>query len=62
VILGAERYSNYYTPQWGMQGGAVWDNCSPQSSVAPLEWRPFALYAPLFGAHGSTDTLKNTQK
>jgi len=26
----------------------------------PLEWRPFAINAPLFGANGSRNSFKNT--
>jgi len=28
----------------------------------PLEWRPFAINAPLFGVHGRRNKFKNTPK
>jgi len=43
-------------------GGAVWGNCPPKPLWRPLEWRPFAINAPLFGAHGSRNRFKNTLK
>jgi len=43
----------HYPGQWRIQGGAVWGNCPPKPLWRPLDWRPFATNAPIFGAHGS---------
>jgi len=43
--------------------GGVFDATAPPKCLwRPLEWRPFARNAPLFGAHGSRNRDKNTLK
>jgi len=46
----------------GGSRGRIWGNCPPKPLWRPLEWRPFAINAPLFGAHGSRNRFKNTLK
>jgi len=41
----------------GSRGGSL-GQLPPQTLVAPLEWRSFAINAPLFGAHGSRNRDK----
>jgi len=43
-------------------GGTVWGNCPHKPLWRALEWRPFAINAPFFGAHGSSNRFKNTLK
>jgi len=45
-----------------MQWGAVWGNCPPKRLWRPLEWQHFAINAPLFGAHGSSNRDKKSSK
>ena len=40
----------------GSRGGKFGATAYPKPLWRPLEWRPFAINAPLFGAHGSSIT------
>jgi len=46
----------------GSRGGQFEATATPKPLWRPLEWRPFAINAPLFGAPGSRNILKNTLK
>jgi len=48
--------------QWRIQEGAFWGNCLPKPLWRPLEWRPFAINASYFGAHGNRNIYKNPLK
>jgi len=45
----------------GSRGGSL-GNCPPKRLWHPVEWRPFAINAPLFGAHGSRNRDKKYSK
>ena len=42
----------------GSRGGQFGATSPPKRLWRPLEWRPFAIKAPLFGAHGSRNRDK----
>jgi len=48
--------------QWRIQGGGSLEQLPPKPLWRPLEWRPFAINALLFVAHGDRNRFKNTLK
>jgi len=46
----------------GSRGEQFGATAPPQTSVTPLEWRPFAINAPLFDAYGSRNRDKKHPK
>jgi len=44
------------------EGGQFGASASPKPLCRPIQWRPFAINARLFGSHGSRNRFKNTSK